>query len=86
MVASMITKESVVIPDNVTLECQARKIKVTGPRGTLSRDFKHAKVGRRRRMLRISSLGNREADLFRVSSAWEARPGLWPVRTRTGRR
>jgi ribosomal protein L6P/L9E len=44
MVKDMSTRETLVIPDNVTLECHARSIKVTGPRGSLSRDFKHAKV------------------------------------------
>mmetsp|Transcript_38392 Transcript_38392/g.108503 ORF Transcript_38392/g.108503 Transcript_38392/m.108503 type:complete len:222 (+) Transcript_38392:3-668(+) len=44
MVKTMLTNEVVVIPSDVTLTVKARKIKVVGPRGTLARDFKHAKV------------------------------------------
>jgi len=31
------------IPSNVTVECNARKVKVTGPRGTLNKQFVHTK-------------------------------------------
>lgn len=35
------TSRSLVIPDNVTVTVEARKVDVKGPRGTLSRDFHH---------------------------------------------
>eukprot|EP00951_Prasinocladus_malaysianus_P019886 scaffold161622_cov32-Prasinocladus_malaysianus.AAC.1 len=44
MVKLMISRATLPIPDGVTVEVKARKLKVTGPRGTLTRDFKHAKV------------------------------------------
>merc|ERR1712170_198617 len=44
MVKSLLNTEKLAVPSTVTLECHARKIKVTGPRGSLTRDFKHAKV------------------------------------------
>eukprot|EP00999_Lentomonas_sp_LEN2_P000755 NODE_1753_length_747_cov_200.293548_g1704_i0.p1 GENE.NODE_1753_length_747_cov_200.293548_g1704_i0~~NODE_1753_length_747_cov_200.293548_g1704_i0.p1 ORF type:complete len:193 (+),score=41.30 NODE_1753_length_747_cov_200.293548_g1704_i0:82-660(+) len=33
--------ESTVIPEGVTIQVKNRKVTVTGPRGTLSRDFRH---------------------------------------------
>ncbi|KAL3145959.1 60S ribosomal protein L9 [Trebouxia sp. C0009 RCD-2024] len=36
--------QDIVIPDDVKMEVKARKIRVTGPRGTLTRDFKHLAV------------------------------------------
>lgn len=38
------TSQSISIPDNVTLELKGRKVTVTGPRGTLSEDYKHVAV------------------------------------------
>jgi len=35
------TSETMDIPEGVTLEIKARMVKVTGPRGTLTRNFKH---------------------------------------------
>merc|ERR1712086_1156388 len=37
-------KSTVTIPDGVTVEIKARAVKVTGPRGTLSKSFKHMAV------------------------------------------
>ena len=39
-----LSSEIIDIPANVTVEIKARKVKVTGPRGTLSRDFKHCQL------------------------------------------
>merc|ERR1711912_151096 len=36
-----LNSEIITIPANVQVEIKARKVKVTGPRGTLNRDFKH---------------------------------------------
>ncbi|EDR25160.1 60S ribosomal protein L9, putative [Entamoeba dispar SAW760] len=36
--------EHVVIPEGVTIEINRKNIKVTGPRGTLTREFQHPKV------------------------------------------
>ena len=36
--------ETVVIPENVTVEVNKKNVKVTGPRGTLERTFNHPKV------------------------------------------
>ena len=33
-----------VIPDDVTIEVKARKVRVKGPRGTLQKEFKHLHV------------------------------------------
>merc|ERR1712110_1109592 len=38
------TEKSINIPDGVTVEVKARTVKVTGPRGTLSRSFKHLQI------------------------------------------
>merc|ERR1711998_707545 len=38
------TESSIDIPENVTVEVKARTVKVTGPRGTLSRSFKHLQI------------------------------------------
>lgn len=35
---------SLEIPDDVSIEVKARKVRVKGPRGTLERDFKHLAV------------------------------------------
>ncbi len=35
--------EEVEIPENVTLEVEGMKVKVSGPKGTLERDFSHAR-------------------------------------------
>jgi len=35
--------EEVEIPENVTLEVEGMKVKVSGPKGTLKRDFSHAR-------------------------------------------
>ena len=45
------------LPDEVEVSCKARMIKVTGPRGELSRSFKH--VRRRRRGSRSGSRATR---------------------------
>ena len=47
---TILATESIKIPEGVEVEINARQIKVTGPRGSLSRNFKHvnmalAKVG-----------------------------------------
>eukprot|EP01026_Neomeris_dumetosa_P042754 TRINITY_DN3567_c1_g1_i2.p3 TRINITY_DN3567_c1_g1~~TRINITY_DN3567_c1_g1_i2.p3 ORF type:complete len:100 (-),score=7.88 TRINITY_DN3567_c1_g1_i2:12-311(-) len=34
----------VVIPEGIEIEAKSRNVKVTGPRGTLSRDFRHLHV------------------------------------------
>ena len=34
----------VTVPEDVKVEIAARRVKVTGPRGTLERDFKHVAV------------------------------------------
>merc|ERR1711998_519412 len=38
------TESSIDIPENVTVEVKARSIKVTGPRGSLTRNFKHLQI------------------------------------------
>merc|ERR1719440_371958 len=38
------TKSTVTVPDGVTVEVKSRFVKVTGPRGTLSKSFKHMQV------------------------------------------
>lgn len=38
------TSQTITIPENVTVQIASRKVKVTGPRGTLERDFKHVPV------------------------------------------
>lgn len=38
------TSANVVIPENVTVEFKSRVVTVTGPRGTLKREFKHVPV------------------------------------------
>lgn len=35
----LFSTSSVVIPEDVTVEVKARKVKVTGPRGTLQKEF-----------------------------------------------
>jgi len=41
MVKTVLSTQSIDIPKNVTIHVHSRQIKVTGPRGTLSRDFRH---------------------------------------------
>lgn len=36
-----------VIPSDVTVEIKGRKVRVTGPRGVLAKDFKHLGAARR---------------------------------------
>merc|ERR1711998_150332 len=38
------TSSSITIPEGVTVEVKSRVVKVTGPRGTLSRSFKHIQI------------------------------------------
>merc|ERR1712226_1487170 len=38
------TESSIAIPEGVTVDVKARNIKVTGPRGSLSRNFKHIQI------------------------------------------
>merc|ERR1712170_111211 len=38
------SKNEVTVPDNVTVSVKSRLVTVTGPRGSLERDFKHTKV------------------------------------------
>merc|ERR1712224_689283 len=38
-------KSSITIPDGVTVEVKSRFVKVTGPRGVLSKSFKHMSIG-----------------------------------------
>ena len=40
----LISNGDVVIPDGVTVEVKARQVRVKGPRGVLTRDFKHLSV------------------------------------------
>jgi len=40
----LIANGDVVIPDGVTVEVKARQVRVKGPRGVLTRDFKHLSV------------------------------------------
>jgi large subunit ribosomal protein L9e len=40
----LLSNGDVVIPDGVTVEVKARQVRVKGPRGVLSRDFKHLSV------------------------------------------
>merc|ERR1712170_29310 len=42
------TNQKVTIPENVDVKVKARKVTVTGPRGTLRRSFKHLSVDIRR--------------------------------------
>uniref|UniRef100_A0A7S1SZ91 Large ribosomal subunit protein uL6 alpha-beta domain-containing protein n=1 Tax=Tetraselmis chuii TaxID=63592 RepID=A0A7S1SZ91_9CHLO len=44
MVRLMAAKRELPVPEGVTVEVNARHVKVTGPRGKLEREFKHAKV------------------------------------------
>merc|ERR1712196_22068 len=37
-------KSTITIPDGVTVDIKSRKIKVTGPRGTLNKSFQHMSV------------------------------------------
>jgi large subunit ribosomal protein L9e len=39
-----LSTETINIPDKVTVEIKARKVRVKGPRGVLTRDFKHLSV------------------------------------------
>ncbi|EEC49956.1 predicted protein [Phaeodactylum tricornutum CCAP 1055/1] len=45
---TVLASRNIVIPDGVTVEINARKIKVTGPRGVLERDFKHISMDLRK--------------------------------------
>merc|ERR1712226_692588 len=38
------TESSIAIPEGVTVDVKARNIKVTGPRGSLTRNFKHIQM------------------------------------------
>lgn len=40
----LFSSNSVVIPEGVTVEVKARKVRVKGPRGTISKEFKHLHV------------------------------------------
>jgi len=40
----LVSSRTVTIPDGVTIEVKGRAVRVKGPRGTLSRDFKHLSV------------------------------------------
>jgi len=44
MVRAVLATQSITIPKNVTVDVSSRHVKVTGPRGTLSRSFKHTHV------------------------------------------
>jgi len=43
MAKAVLVREIVKVPDNVTVEIEGMKVKVSGPKGTLERDFSHAK-------------------------------------------
>ncbi|EFN57638.1 hypothetical protein CHLNCDRAFT_59621 [Chlorella variabilis] len=40
----LVASRTLAIPDDVSIEVKARKVRVKGPRGTLQRDFKHLAV------------------------------------------
>lgn len=44
MVKTVLQSTSIDIPEGVKFELNAKKVRVTGPRGTLSRDFGHLKL------------------------------------------
>eukprot|EP00033_Pygsuia_biforma_P000145 GCRY01000185.1.p1 GENE.GCRY01000185.1~~GCRY01000185.1.p1 ORF type:complete len:189 (-),score=34.83 GCRY01000185.1:43-609(-) len=41
---TIVSERSINIPDGIKVECKARKVRVTGPRGTLTREFKHIRA------------------------------------------
>jgi large subunit ribosomal protein L9e len=57
MVRLMAAKRELPVPEGVTVEVNARHVKVTGPRGKLEREFKHAKVTTPPRYPRSGALG-----------------------------
>uniref|UniRef100_A0A061SHM3 Large subunit ribosomal protein L9e n=1 Tax=Tetraselmis sp. GSL018 TaxID=582737 RepID=A0A061SHM3_9CHLO len=44
MVKHRLLREILKVPEEVSIEVKARQVRVKGPRGTLSRDFRHTKV------------------------------------------
>lgn len=44
MPRTILNKETISVPEGVKLSLNGRKVVCTGPRGTLKRDFKHAKL------------------------------------------
>ena len=67
---------SLEIPSDVTIEVKARKVRVKGPRGTLTRDFKHLAVD----MFLVEEDGKK---LLRVEKSFGTRKELAAIRTTT---
>jgi len=38
---TIVSSQTLDIPEGIKIELKAKKVRVTGPRGVLSRDFKH---------------------------------------------
>jgi large subunit ribosomal protein L9e len=70
----LVSTRTVTIPDGVDIEVKGRKVRVKGPRGTLSRDFKHLSVD----MFLIEEEG---AKKLRVECHFGKRKRLASIRT-----
>jgi len=70
---TILASESIPIPKNVQIWIKARVVRVTGPRGTLTRNFKHAQVqmeiiGKKNRTLKVSKWFGKKKQIAVVRS------------------
>jgi len=70
----LVSSRTVTIPDGVAIEVKGRKVRVKGPRGTLSRDFKHLSVD----MFLVEEEGHKR---LRVECHFGKRKRLASIRT-----
>mmetsp|Transcript_32529 Transcript_32529/g.48241 ORF Transcript_32529/g.48241 Transcript_32529/m.48241 type:complete len:198 (-) Transcript_32529:162-755(-) len=80
---TVLSSKSIEIPEGVTVEIKSRRVKVTGPRGTLERDFKHVDMDLMKITGEVDEEGNKAPDTVRVDVWFATRKQLPNVRTIT---